>query len=77
MNKDFLHPAMTVMKDGHPCTVDAFDHDGAEVDCRKCNAGKEAERTLQQLWNEVLAGTGYPAVSDEQSVQGCHAPVRL
>lgn len=27
MNKDFLHPAMTVMKDGHPCTVDAFDHD--------------------------------------------------
>lgn len=29
MNKDFLHPAMTVMKDGHPCTVDAFDHDKA------------------------------------------------
>lgn len=27
MKNNFWHPAMTVMRDGHPCTVDAFNHD--------------------------------------------------
>lgn len=57
MRNDFLSPAVTVMKGGHPCAVDSFDHDKV-VDAELLSDMTDEEQRTVLKWISVNVTPG-------------------